>query len=179
MQEDTTCSRFCNTFLKQRHQTHITLCSGRLVPLSVELGAMYRGSSERSTVGGGFQSLPLWKLGASRWEIPPRESSDPAFPQRQGSAQHHRGQSYHLHTASFQGLLPRAAGGGDLCSDSVGIKSSTSWPQLLPGARTGPQSPRAPPQAQAPGALHKTLDKQQHKQDQKPLTRHTIRLLKN
>lgn len=57
MQEDTTHSRFCNTFLTQRHQTHITLCSARLVPLSVEVGAMHRGCQERATVGE-FRACP-------------------------------------------------------------------------------------------------------------------------
>lgn len=98
---------------------------------------------------------------------PGRQSSHPALPEEQDSAQHHRGlrcprQSYHLHTVSFQGQL------------EVGISAPTL--QLLPGTGTQPRSPRGcscaqvPSPAQAPGALHKTLDKQQHKGDQKLLT---------
>lgn len=48
---------------------------------------------------------------------------------RQGLPQHHRGQKVVTSTLK----LPRAAGGEDLCSDSV-HPAQHIWPQLLPGA---------------------------------------------
>lgn len=110
-------------------------------------------------------------------EMPPRQSSDPAWPKGQGSAQLHRGQK----------VITSTLRASKACS-----KGSSRWGSALTGDQTQhilataasrsqdtAMEPWAPSQAQAPGALHKTLDKQQHKQDQKPLTHHTIRLLKN
>lgn len=127
MQEDPTRSWFCNTFL-----THITVFSGRLgAGPTLRGGRSHVQGMWRKILSRGIQSLPLWKLSASWWEMPPRQSSDPAFPKGQGT------QSYHLHTASSQGLLPRVAGGGGTLI-WLWIKPSTSWPQLLPRARTQP-----------------------------------------
>lgn len=119
MQEDTTCSRFCNTFLKQRHQTHITLCSGRLVPLSVELGAMYRGSSERSTVGGGFRACPYGSsvLPGGRFH-PGRAQIQPSL---RGRAQHSTTGDKVI-TSTLQ--ASRACSQGQL---EVGISALTLW----------------------------------------------------
>lgn len=108
--------------------------------------------------------------------MPPRQSSDPALPKRQGSAQHRRGQEVITSTLQasntcFQGQLEVG-----ISAPTLRIKPGTSRPasrsQDTATEPPGSCCTQVPSQAQAPGALHKTLDKQQHKQDQKLLTHH-------
>lgn len=108
-------------------------------------------------------SLPLQKLRAAWWERPPRQSPDPAFPKRQSSQQ---GVTSHC-------KLPGAARGGDLWASNPAHPGPSCFQE--PGHSHGaPRSgcARVPSRAQAPGAPHKTLDEQQHKQDQKKLLTH-------
>lgn len=118
------------------HTSAFALGDWGLVPLPVEVGAMDRGCSERSTAGG--SELTPWKLSASQWDMPPRQSSDPAFPKRQGSAQHRRGQK--IITSTLQASKGNSRWGSLLWL----CRSNLAHPKLLPGARTRPQSPQAP-----------------------------------
>lgn len=171
-QENTTCSRFCNTFLARRHRTHISLCSGRLGGWS---HSQWRqepctGDAQKDPQRG-VQSLP------HESSVLPSGTCHPGRAQIQPSP---RGRARHS-TVGDRKLspphckLPRATQGGDLCSDSA----DQTWhiPNCFQEPGHGHRAPRLQLhpgafRAQAPGALHKTLDKQQHKQDQKLLTHH-------
>lgn len=74
-------------------------------------------------------------------------------------------------------LASKGNSGGDLGASSVDQTqhiSATAAPRSRDAALEHPGSccTQVPSQAQGPGALHKTLDKQQHKQDQTLLTHH-------
>lgn len=150
--------------------------TGGSAPLSVGVGSHVQGTLTKIH-SWGVQSSPQWKLSASQWDTPPRQSSDPAFSKRQGT------ESYHLHnTASFQRLLPRATLVG-ISGPAPWIKPSTSQPQLLPGAGIQPWSTQAPA---APRCLpkHKALvlcTRHWTNSSTNKIRRflHTIRLLKN
>lgn len=165
-QEDTTCSRFCNTFLARRHRTHISLCSGRLGVGPTPSGGRSHGQGMlRKIHSGGFRAYPMKAQCFPAGHTTQAELRS-SLPQEAGLGTALQGtENYHLHTASFQGQL------------KVGISALTL--QIKPGtsqtASRSQDTATEPPgafRAQAPGALHKTLDKQQHKQDQKLLTHH-------
>lgn len=158
-----------------RHTSAFALGDWGLVPLPVEVGAMDRGCSERSTAGGSeltpmkAQCFPVGH--ATQAEL--RSS----LPQEAGLSTALQGtENYHLHTASFQGQL------------KVGISALTL--QIKPG--TSQTASRSQDTATEPPGSSCTQVPSEHK----PLvlyTRHwtnsstnkiksflhTIRLLKN
>lgn len=119
----------------------------------------------------GFRAYPYESSGLPSGTCHPGRAQ--IQPSPRGRAQHSTAGDRKLSPPHCK--LPRATQGGDLCSDSA----DQTWhiPNCFQEPGHGHRAPRLQLhpgafRAQAPGALHKTLDKQQHKQDQKLLTHH-------
>lgn len=98
-------------------------------------------------------------------------------PSPRDSAQHGRGQKVITSTLQasntcFQGQLEAGISALTAHQTRHILAAAASRSRDTAMESPGSRGARVPSLAQAPGALHKTLDKQQHKQDQKLLTHH-------
>jgi len=178
-QEDTACTKqFHNTSWKQR-DTHVTLRSrstGKLVSLSVEVGAMYTISEDRPSAGGSELGIcESSVLPAGRCRRGRRSATEPSLLQEAGTRHSTAGdsaaqpapktKSYFLPTASFQCSLQRATPAGDLHSNSENQTQHIA-PRQGPRHTDGTQRLRLlPPTAQAQPTCGQdtTPDTQQYK----------------